>query len=84
MIKDDFDQMNVRLPKAVLDRIGRLAEKYGRRSRNQVASEVIEQYLDFWEEIEQAKYEAFEHQRANLTKATKVKTATRTKKDQRK
>ena len=68
MIKDDFEQMNVRLPKAVLTRIDRLAEKYGRRSRNQVASEVIEQYLDFWEETEQAKREALKQQRAGLVK----------------
>ncbi len=76
MSKDDIEQMNVRLPKAVIGRIDRLAQKYGRRSRNQVASEVIEQYLDFWEEIEQAKLEALKHQRAGLVK---VKSPSRTR-----
>ena len=68
MTKDDTDQMNVRLPIVVLARIGELAHKYGRRSRNQVASEVIEQYLDFWEETEKAKLEALKQQRAGLVK----------------
>ena len=76
MSKDDLEQMNVRLPKAVIGRIDRLAQKHGRRSRNQVASEVIEQYLDFWEEIEQAKLEALKQQRTGLVK---VKSPSRTR-----
>jgi len=76
MSKDNLEQMNVRLPKAVIGRIDRLSQKYGRRSRNQVASEVIEQYLDFWEEIEQAKLEALKQQRTGLVK---VKSPSRTR-----
>jgi predicted transcriptional regulator len=60
------EQYKVRLDENVIKRLDQIAQRYGRRSGNMVAAEVIEQYLDFWENAEQAKVAVLEQQRAAL------------------
>jgi hypothetical protein len=43
-----------------------LAKKFGRKSGNVVAVEILEQYADFWEAAEQAKQNFINQQRAGV------------------
>ena len=52
------DEMHARL----LD----LAERYGRRAGATIAKEVLEQYLDFWEQAEEVRAGVIAEQRAGL------------------
>ncbi len=65
-------QYKLRLEDEAIERLDKMARKFGRRSGNQVAAEVIEQYLDFWEYAEQAKKAVFEEQRAVLLDPVRV------------
>lgn len=65
-------QYKLRLDEDVIARLDEFARKYGRRSGNQVAAEVIEQYLDFWEYAEAAKKVVLEDQRSVLVDRVRV------------
>ena len=52
----------------LIERYERAAEKYGRRSGNQVAGEVLEQYLEFWEQAEEGRLAVISQQREVLRK----------------
>jgi predicted DNA-binding protein len=66
------DQYKLRLKVEVIERLEQMAQRYGRRSGNRVAAEVIDQYLDFWEYAEQAKQAVLEEQRAVLVDPIRV------------
>lgn len=61
------EQYKLRITEDVIKRLDEIARRYGRRSGNQVAAEIIEQYLDFWEQAEQAKVGVLEKQRSVLS-----------------
>lgn len=50
----------------LLDEIARLAQKYGRRSSNQVMVEILENYKDLWAAAEQAKLDEMARQRRQV------------------
>jgi predicted DNA-binding protein len=58
----------MRLNAEVVDELKTLAERYGRASANKVACEIIEQYMEFWQQAEQAKKGVFDHQRSVVLK----------------
>ena len=60
------DQFLLRLNVELIGKLKALAEKYGKSSGQQVAVEIIEQYVDFWEEAEEAKQEVIRRQRETL------------------
>ena len=69
------DQMLIRLDLALLEELKALAEKYGKRSGNAVAAEIIEQYKDFWVELEEDKRELMQRQRSLLRPETPSRAA---------
>ena len=50
----------------LLDEIAKLAQKYGRRSSNQVMVEILENYKDLWAAAEQAKKDEIARQRRQV------------------
>jgi predicted DNA-binding protein len=62
------DQFLLRPNKKLIERLKMLAEKYGKPSGQQVMLEVVEQYLDFWEEAEESKQATIRRQRGELNK----------------
>jgi predicted DNA-binding protein len=62
----DKDQFLLRPNKRLIERLKNLAVKFGKASGQQVAVEVIEQYLDFWEEAESAKQATIKRQRESI------------------
>ncbi len=64
--KTETEQVNVRLPTEIVERIDAVIATYGRRSRNQVCAEVIETYLPFWEEMERERESLLGRQQAAL------------------
>ncbi len=65
-------QFKLFLDEEIIGRLEKAANRYGRRSANEVAVEVITQYLDFWEYAESAKHAVFEQQRAFLVETERV------------
>ncbi len=61
-------QYKVGVDESLIERYENAAEKYKRRSGNQVASEVLEQYLDLWEQAEQGRLAVISQQRRALSK----------------
>src|SRR5262245_8613407 len=64
MERKDTQGFFLRLPRPLVNRLKRLADEFRKPSGNQVAVEIIEQYLIRWEEAEKAKrrlIEDFEH-----------------------
>ena len=70
----DNEQYKVRIGTEIVRRLDELATRFGRRSGNQVAAEVIETYLEFWEAAEAVKTEIVDQQRAGLFESTGVYT----------
>lgn len=60
------DQLNIRLEPKLIQRMEKAAARYGIRSRNAVAQEIVEQYFDLWEQLQEAKLELFLKQREAL------------------
>ncbi len=50
------DQLLLRPSIQLLERLDACVEHYGKRSRNEIAVEVLERYLPLWEAAEQAKH----------------------------
>ncbi|MBI1764869.1 MAG: hypothetical protein HYR56_25955 [Acidobacteria bacterium] len=61
------EQFLIRIETDLIASLQKAAEQYGRRSGNEVATEIITLYLPFWEEIEIGKQKTLEKQRASLT-----------------
>lgn len=60
--KVENEAIMLRVRSELAKRIDELAAKYSDSSRNQLASEVIDMYLDFWEVIQDAKHKAHHQQ----------------------
>ena len=67
-------QFKLQLDDDLIRKLDAAANEFGLRSANLVAAEVIEFYLEFWEEAKKAEKEARERQRASLGKAPAVTT----------
>ncbi len=65
-MKSETEQFNIRPDKALVLRLQKLADKFNRRSKAQIAVEIIEQYIDFWEQAETVKFNAVQSQRKAL------------------
>ena len=62
-MKSETEQFNIRPDKTLVERLQKLADKFNRRSKAQIAVEIIEQYIDFWEDAETIKFRAVQNQR---------------------
>ncbi len=61
----------IRPPRQLINRLAQLADQYKKGSANQVAVEIINEYIEFWEEAEKAKKakrEVLDTQRDRLNK----------------
>jgi predicted transcriptional regulator len=58
--------LKVMLDEEVVEALQRLADRFGRRTGNVVAEEVITEYLEFWSAAEKVKQQEKERQRALL------------------
>ncbi len=63
-MSEPTEQFLLRLPADLIRRLEDAARRLKRRSRNQVAAEVLEQCLPIWEQAEGAKLAALEQHRA--------------------
>ena len=72
MPKQDTEQLHLRPRREIINRLHELAEKFKKPSGNQVAVEVLEEYLEFWAKAEQAKYDTIRHQRNAIDGAVKA------------
>ncbi len=61
------DQLKLWLEEDLIQSLQECADRFEKRSANEVASEVLIRYLDFWIESEEAKRAVFERQRAMAT-----------------
>lgn len=62
-MKSETEQLNLRADIKIIERLQKLADKFNKKSRTQVAVEIIEQYIDFWEQTELVKARAIQKQR---------------------
>jgi hypothetical protein len=63
-------QMMLYADEQLIERLNSLAVKFGRKSGNFVAVEILEQYADFWEAAEAGKQAIVAQQRAGLYETT--------------
>jgi hypothetical protein len=63
-------QMMLYADEQLMERLNTLAVKFGRKSGNFVAVEILEQYADFWEDAEAGKQAIVEQQRAGMYQTT--------------
>jgi hypothetical protein len=56
-------QVNVRMPEEMVQKLESAAQKYKRRSINQVSLEIIDYYLEFWIQAEEVKQGFISQQR---------------------
>jgi predicted DNA-binding protein len=72
------DQFLLRPSVELIEKLKALADRYSKSSGQQVAVEIIEQYVDFWEEAEEAKQAVIKRQRAAVgERVTKSKGGTK-------
>ncbi len=63
MAETGTEQLNVRVPVGLSKRLERLALKFRKRSKATVAAEIVEQYAEFYEQLEQARLDVLDSQR---------------------
>lgn len=56
-------QLKLFVDQSLITRLKAASIRYGKASGNMVAAEIIERYLPFWEELQQAQERVFEKQR---------------------
>jgi hypothetical protein len=62
----DTTQYKIRISEALIARLETMAREYTRKSGNQIAAEIVEQYADFWEQAELARQDVIQQQRVGL------------------
>jgi hypothetical protein len=62
----DTTQYKIRISEALIARLETMAREYTRKSGNQIAAEIVEQYADFWEQAELARQDMIQQQRVGL------------------
>jgi hypothetical protein len=81
MPKKDTIPMQIRPLRETSNRLHKLAEAFKKESGNQVALEIIEEYLEFWVQAEQAKRDTITQQQLALQGAIKAALLTRPLRD---
>lgn len=66
---DDTVQFLLRPRRELAKRLDSLAKQFRRKSGNQVAVEILEQYADFYAQAEQARLDVLTHQRELISSA---------------
>lgn len=69
MAKKDTEQLHIRPPRSVINRLDELSRKYKRDSGNQVAVEILRDYIELWATAEQAKHDTILRQQQAVTRA---------------
>lgn len=70
-MSEETEQLLLRLSSELVKKIEAAASRFGHRSRNQVAAEVLELCLPIWEKAEEAKFAVLEQYRSlNLQQST--------------
>lgn len=77
-MKSQTDQLNLRISVAIIERLSKLAEKFrgDTKKRNEIAVDVLENYLDHWEQAAQMKQNIIRQQLQNQLEALDVTRAT--------
>jgi hypothetical protein len=57
------NQVNLRMTEEMVNKLESAVLKYKQRSLNQVALEILEDYMDFWIQAEEVKHKFIEQQR---------------------
>lgn len=60
-------QFNVRISLGLIEKLREAADRFGMKSGNEVAAEIIERYLEFWVATKEAQESLFEQQRAAIS-----------------
>lgn len=71
MSKKDTEQFHIRPPRTVINRLAELSKKFKRDTPNQVAVEILRDYMELWAAAEQTKYDTILRQQEALTRAIK-------------
>lgn len=81
-MKSETEQFNIRINTNVLERLDKLAFEFNKRSKATVAAEIVEQYIDFWEQTEDAKRKVYlEQHNVVQTRKSDLKKANMTEVD---
>jgi hypothetical protein len=72
MAKKDTEQFHIRPPRTVINRLDALSKKFQRESPNQVAVEILRDYVELWAAAEQAKRDTILRQQEAVTRAIKA------------
>lgn len=67
MANEKKEKIILSLPLDLATRLEDDANRYGQRSRQQLIEEVLREYLDLWEEAEEARREIVERQRSRVS-----------------
>lgn len=71
MAKKDTVTFHIRPPRNVINKLDALSKQFKRDSPNQVAVEILRDYIELWAAAEQAKYDTIVRQQEALTRAIK-------------
>ena len=71
MRKKDTEQFHIRPPRNVINRLDQLAKQFKRDTPNQVAVEILRDYVELWAAAEQTKHDTIRRQQEALTRAIK-------------
>lgn len=72
MRKKDTEQFHIRPPRNVINRLDELSRRFKRDTPNQVAVEILRDYMELWAAAEQTKYDTIIRQQEALTRAIKM------------
>jgi metal-responsive CopG/Arc/MetJ family transcriptional regulator len=68
MAKGQTEQLLLRPSSRLVEKLDEAVEKFGKRSRNEIAVDILETYFSLWAETEQFKLDLVEQQKAELFK----------------
>jgi hypothetical protein len=72
MRKKDTEQFHIRPPRNLINQLDHLAKQFKRDSPNQVAVEILRDYVGLWAAAEQTKYDTILRQQEALTRAIRT------------
>lgn len=67
MPKKDTAQFNLRPARELVNRLAELSQRFKRDSANQVAVEILRDYIELWADAEQAKYDTIRQQQERFS-----------------
>lgn len=66
-------QFNVRISLELIEKLRESADRFGMKSGNEVAAEIIDRYFEFWLATKEAQQTLYDQQRANLSAEKETK-----------